>query len=137
MTPDELKQDANGRLLKLDLSNNKNQPAMKLIAADLGIITESNKADDLRKLLTPVKESLLPETKSDVNVDEIKPEPKVEVKVDNYVMKVTHLSWGSNNKNHFYADKKPLINAKVMGKYADVLKIWLKNEWIEKGSYKK
>lgn len=54
----------------------------------------------------------------------------------NYIMKVTHLAWGKDNKNHFYADKKPLINAKVMKGYAGILKIWLEKGWIEKGSYK-
>lgn len=77
---------------------------------------------------------------------EVKPEVKAPEKVEtkapekdtgNYIMTVSHLSWGANGKNHFYADKKPLINAKVMGKYADTLKIWLDNNWIQKGSYKK
>lgn len=52
-----------------------------------------------------------------------------------YIMKVTHLAWGKNGKNSFYAKKKPLINAKVMGKYSGTLDIWLKNGWIEEGSY--
>lgn len=52
-----------------------------------------------------------------------------------YIMKVTHLSWGRNSLNHFYAEKKPLINEKVMGKYAGTLQIWLKKGWIEEGKY--
>jgi hypothetical protein len=55
----------------------------------------------------------------------------------NFIMKVTYLSWGKDGRGSFYADKKPLINAKVMGKYAGVLKKWLDAGWIEKGSYKK
>ena len=52
-------------------------------------------------------------------------------------MATGHLSWGLNNKNHFFADEKPEINAKVMGKYAPTLAIWLAAKWIVKGSYKK
>jgi hypothetical protein len=52
-----------------------------------------------------------------------------------YIMKVTHLSWGLNGRSHFYTESKPLINEKVMGNYADVLKIWVENGWIEKGKY--
>jgi hypothetical protein len=53
----------------------------------------------------------------------------------NYIMKVTHLSWGLKGKNHFFADHKPEINAKVMAEYASTLDVWLQNKWIEKGSY--
>jgi len=53
----------------------------------------------------------------------------------NYIMKVTHLAWGRSGRNHFFADKKPEINAKVMGQYSSILKIWLANNWVEKGSY--
>lgn len=52
-----------------------------------------------------------------------------------YVMKVTHLAWGNAKKNHFYSENKPLISKEVMGKYSDELDIWLKNNWIEEGSY--
>lgn len=63
---------------------------------------------------------------------------KVEkVKEATYIMTVTHLSWGANNRNHFYADKKPLISKKVMGKFADKLDIWIKEGWVKEGSYKK
>lgn len=55
---------------------------------------------------------------------------------ETYIMTVGHLSWGLNNKSHFYADKKPLINAKVMGNYSNTLLVWLKEGWIKKGSYK-
>lgn len=58
-----------------------------------------------------------------------------EKKETTYVMKVTHLSWGRNNMNHFYAEKKPLITEKAMGKYAGSLQIWLKKGWIEEGKY--
>ncbi len=67
---------------------------------------------------------------------EIKAE-KVNVLSGNFIMKVTHLPWGANGRNHFFAKKKPLINTKVMGKFANTLKIWLDNGWIEKGDYKK
>jgi hypothetical protein len=62
-----------------------------------------------------------------------KKEAKKEV---TYIMKVTHLSWGKDSKNHFFAEKKPLISEKEMGKYAPILAIWLKQGWIEQGSYK-
>lgn len=52
-----------------------------------------------------------------------------------YVMKVTHLSWGEKKMNHFYADKKPKISRKVMGKFHTEIDIWLKNKWVEKGKY--
>jgi uncharacterized protein YaiL (DUF2058 family) len=54
-----------------------------------------------------------------------------------FIMTVGRLSWGLNEKNYFYADKKPLINAKVMGSYAKTLKVWLEAGWIKKGAYKK
>jgi hypothetical protein len=66
---------------------------------------------------------------------EVKKAPEVKKEVT-YIMKVTHLSWGQNGKNHFFAEQKPLISKSVMGKYADVLEIWIKNEWVEPGSYK-
>jgi hypothetical protein len=66
-----------------------------------------------------------------------KKEPKKVEEVSTYIMKVTHLSWGLNGKNHFFAEEKPLISKGVMGKYSDILDIWEKNEWIERGSYKK
>ena len=71
---------------------------------------------------------------------EPKKETKPELKVnsnDTYIMTVSHLSWGLNSKNHFYVGNKPLINEKVMGKFASTLKVWLSKGWIEKGSYKK
>ena len=52
-----------------------------------------------------------------------------------FIMTVGHLSWGRNGKSHFYADKKPLINAKVMGSFSKTLLIWIKEGWIKKGSY--
>jgi len=61
---------------------------------------------------------------------------KVEKKAESFIMKVGHLSWGRNAKNHFYADKKPLITEKVMGKYSDTLLDWIEKGWIEEGSYK-
>jgi hypothetical protein len=64
------------------------------------------------------------------------PEVKKVEKEVTYTMKVTHLSWGANGKNHFFAEKKPLISAKVMGKYAPVLELWTKNDWVEPGAYK-
>jgi hypothetical protein len=67
-------------------------------------------------------------------VEVVEEKPKAEYK-GNYIMKVTHLAWGRSGKNHFFADKKPEINAKVMGQYSSILKIWLDNNWIEKGSY--
>lgn len=69
---------------------------------------------------------------------EVKPAKEVvkEKKVDTYIMVATHLSWGLNGKNHFYADRKPLISEKVMGKYAEILLDWLENGWIKEGSYK-
>ena len=69
------------------------------------------------------------------NVTAVKTEAPA--KVESYVMKVTHLSWGLGERNHFYADKKPLINEKVMGNYANTLKSWIKAGWVEPGSYKK
>lgn len=54
-----------------------------------------------------------------------------------FIMKATHLSWGANNKNHFYSEKKPLISAKVMGKYVNTLELWIDNGWVEKGIYEK
>lgn len=54
-----------------------------------------------------------------------------------YIMKVVHLNWGLNGKNHFYSLKKPEISRNKMGKYHGVIDIWLKAEWIEKGGYKK
>lgn len=57
-------------------------------------------------------------------------------KEETFIMTVGRLDWGANQKNHFYADKKPLITEKVMGKYADTLLIWLENGWIKEGSYK-
>lgn len=68
-----------------------------------------------------------------------KEEPKKEVKQAKevtYIMNVGHLPWGFNKKNHFFAEKKPLISKKVMGKYASDLEIWLKKGWIKEGSYK-
>ena len=53
-----------------------------------------------------------------------------------YIMKVTHLSWGLNGKNHFFAEQKPFISKEIMEKYAEALDIWVKNDWVEKGSYK-
>ena len=73
------------------------------------------------------------ETKKVESGSEVK---KAEVSKDTYVMTVTHLSWGFRNKNHFFADRKPKINAKVMGKFAKILPIWLERGWIKKGSYK-
>lgn len=64
-----------------------------------------------------------------------KVEPKAQP--DTYIMKVSRLDWGKDNKNHFHSDDKPLISDKVMGKYSKTLKVWLDNDWIEKGSYKK
>jgi len=52
-----------------------------------------------------------------------------------YIMNVTHLSWGYNKKSHFYAEKKPVISKKVMGKYHNELNVWLKNNWIKEGKY--
>ncbi|MDX5586088.1 MAG: hypothetical protein QNK20_14435 [Aureibaculum sp.] len=66
---------------------------------------------------------------------EVKIIKKVEKKAETFVMKVGHISWGRDGKNHFYADKKPLITEKVMGKYAEVLLEWLGNGWIEEGVY--
>jgi hypothetical protein len=155
MTPEELKKEANKRLIELDLSVNSNQPAMKSIVVDLGIEIESNKADDLRKILAPIKESLVSETNETVEetaevveVEETEETnetveetaevvEKVTILKGNFIMTKTHLNWGANGRNHFYAKKKPLINAKVMGKFHGTLKIWLDKGWIEKGSYKK
>ena len=64
------------------------------------------------------------------------PEAKKAEKEVTYIMKVTHLSWGLNGKNHFFAEKKPLISKESMGKYAPILEVWLENEWIQLGSYK-
>lgn len=84
------------------------------------------------KIVTPVEKT---EEKAPEKV--VTPVEKTEETFEgSYIMKVTHLPWGMNGKNHFYADKKPLITEKVMGKYAKVLKIWLDNDWIKKGSYK-
>lgn len=54
-----------------------------------------------------------------------------------YIMKVVHLGWGFNKKNHFYATKKPEISRVKMGKYHGTIDVWLKAGWIEKGSYNK
>jgi hypothetical protein len=54
-----------------------------------------------------------------------------------YIMKVVHLSWGRNKRNHFYSEDKPVISRKLMGNYAFELENWLKAKWIEEGSYKK
>jgi len=51
-------------------------------------------------------------------------------------MQVTHLSWGRNGMNHFFAAKKPLISEKVMRNYKDTLDIWIKKGWVKEGSYK-
>lgn len=85
---------------------------------------EQNKAKE-QEVKKPIKKEVVKEV-----------EPK---KNDNvtYIMKVTHLSWGDKGKNHFYATKKPVISKKVMGKYDGEIDVWLKAEWIEKGSYKK
>lgn len=68
------------------------------------------------------------------------PEEKKEVakneKEVTFIMQVTHLSWGQNGKNHFFAEKKPLISKEVMGKYASVLDVWVENKWVIPGSYK-
>jgi hypothetical protein len=64
------------------------------------------------------------------------PEVKKVEKEVTYIMKVTHLSWGQNGKNHFFAEKKPLISKTAMGKFASILDVWLENEWIQVGSYK-
>lgn len=83
-----------------------------------------------KKVDTPIAK--IPEVKAPEKIETKKPE----VKVDTFVMKVGHLSWGRDNKNHFYADKKPLITKKVMSKYADIILDWLDKGWIEEGSYK-
>lgn len=88
----------------------------------------NNKKNDLEWITSKIEEA---ESTPEETTEEAESTPE-----GNYIMKVTHLAWGKNNKNHFYADKKPLINAKVMKGYASQLKIWLKNGWIEKGSYK-
>ena len=159
-----IKSEAEKRLLELDLSNNKSQPAMLSIAADLGLEHEGNSADILRDVLTPVKESLIAgsdekgpevdeaaakkledeaaakkledEAAAKKLEDEAAEKLAKSIKGD-FIMATGHLSWGLNNKSHFYADTKPLINAKVMGKYAPTLATWLKAGWIVKGSYKK
>ena len=146
MTPEI--QDANKRLIELDLNVNSNQPAMKAIATDLGIEVKSNKAEDLRNALIPVKELLLvkPEVAPEPEVEpEVAPEPEVKPEVTpepedvipkgTFTMKVGHLSWGFQGRNHFFADKKPLINAQVMHEYAPTLDDWLKAGYIEKGKY--
>ncbi len=53
-----------------------------------------------------------------------------------YIMKVVHLNWGLNSRNHFYSVKKPVISRVKMGKYHGEIDTWLKAGWIEKGSYK-
>jgi len=58
-------------------------------------------------------------------------------KVDTYIMNATHLSWGQNGKNHFFAAKKPIISREVMGKYAPTLDIWIENGWVIPGKYSK
>jgi hypothetical protein len=126
--------EANKRLLALDLSINSNQPAMKSIVTDLNLEIDGSSAAKLREVLTHIKESLSDEIKEPIG--ETKEVEKVVSSKGDFIMKVGHLAWGLNNKNHFFADKKPLINAKVMGKYSDRLKIWLDKNWIEKGSYK-
>jgi hypothetical protein len=150
-----LKVEARKKLLGLDLNINSNQPAMKSILTDLEIECDGNSAAKLREVLTPVKESLVAETETTevveettevVEVEETQETEVVEETTEvveknefpkgNFIMKVGHLPWGFSDRNHFFADKKPLINAKVMGNYADTLEIWLKAEWIEKGSYK-
>ena len=96
---------------------------------------EKKKADEAAKLAAEEKANQeLEEKKKADEAAKLAAEEKATPK-GNYIMKVTHLSWGLNGKNHFYADKKPLINAKEMGSYSGVLKIWLENKWIEKGSY--
>ena len=66
---------------------------------------------------------------------EVKSVKNADKKPETFIMKVGHLSWGRNGKNHFYADKKPLITEKVMGKYSEVLLEWITNGWIEEGAY--
>jgi hypothetical protein len=86
------------------------------------------------KIETPVVETPVVETVIETPVVETPVVEKAEYS-GNYIMKVTHLSWGKSGKNHFFADDKPTINAKVMAEYADILKVWLANKWVEKGSY--
>lgn len=88
---------------------------------------EKKKADEAAKIAEQAEEKK--------KADEAAKEKKV--LSGTFIMKVTHLSWGEKGKNHFYAKEKPLISAKVMGKYANTLKLWLDKGWIEKGEYKK
>jgi len=74
--------------------------------------------------------------KSTTKKVETKPVKKAEKKAETFIMKVDHLSWGRDNKNHFFANKKPLITEIVMGKYSEVLLDWIDKDWIEEGSYK-
>jgi hypothetical protein len=78
--------------------------------------------DNKKKTQEPAKKA--PEVK--------KEEPKKET---TYIMQVTHLAWGKNGMNHFYASKKPLISKKVMRNYASTLDLWIKNGWVKEGSY--
>lgn len=166
-----IKAEAKAKLLKLDLSNNAHQPAMKSILTDLELECDGNSADKLRNVLTPIKEALIAENNTEQGenklqdtktkeledaktkeledakakeledaktkeLEDAKTKELASISKGNFIMKVGHLSWGNRNMNHFYADKRPLINAKKMGKYYPTLLIWLNKGWIEKGSYK-
>lgn len=77
---------------------------------------------------------MIPEAKKAAEAEKAEAEKKAIS--GTFIMTVGHLSWGLNGKSHFYADKKPIINAKVMGTYTETLKLWIKAGWVIKGSYK-
>lgn len=142
-----LKVEARKKLLVLDLSVNSNQPAMKSILTDLELECDGNSAAKLREVLTPVKESLVAEIEETTEVVEVEETQEIEETTEvvekkefpkgNFIMTVGHLSWGANSRSHFFADTKPLINAKVMRGYESTLETWIKVGWVIKGSYKK
>lgn len=85
-------------------------------------LEQKKKADEAKKLA---------DEKAKKEADEAK-------KLDgNFRMTVTHLSWGTYGRNHFFNDKKPVINAKVMKGFEETLQIWIDEGWVIKGSYKK
>lgn len=86
-------------------------------------------AKKTNKKESPEKEAVL---KKDKNVEIVKKQEKETT----YIMRVGKLSWGKNNKNFFFNDKKPLISKSVMKEYAHMIDKWLVADWIEEGSYK-
>jgi hypothetical protein len=89
-----------------------------------------------KKVETPIVKKEVEVPKVETPIVKVEVETKKDDLTGTFIMKVSHLSWGYQNKNHFFADDKPLISSKSMGKYSGIMEIWLSNNWIEKGTYK-